>query len=792
MYRAIINRSFLGRIALLAGLLIPAAWGFARYIPTNRDTKPPPPALEYLPAEDGEFTFLTSAGPFEYYYREDRDILMVKDQRNGYAWKTGLDIPFNADIDRAVNAAKTSEERIAAAMPKEERLNATYTGFANSLLTVELYDDAFNIQLVSSASRQGASSKLALIEQNHYRLDAEFPGSDLKVKVHIFFTGEGISYRVYDEEIEGTGAQRMAAVILTPFLGASGGVQQFYDPVKKQYDERRAKPPVPGYVFVPDGSGALIRFENNTVALQKYSGSVYGVNPAETMYYYSSDVYAAAKKEPLMPVFGIAHGADQAAFAAWAESGAEHLEITVSPEENMTYYTFAYPRFVYNRQIHQVYNRKGEGYFRLYPERFHFDIEMTYRFLAGNGEDSGGLSADYVGMARAYRERLIKRGILREGRVQADGKMPVRVDFVMSDIKKSIIGMTNVVLTTAGEAAEILSDLLDSGVAPINSGLLGFQNGGITGGKPWALDFTRSIGGAGAFSALFSKMREQGVDVSFAQDYARINKLQMALPRNQAYHVNHWGLRAAVSEQSFVPVQEISYARPEKSAEWFKAQAEKAGNLGAQTMTISGISNLLLSHYGDRPIDREGAAALYAETLDQIEMNIDAETPNEYLWKYIDRFLQTPVLNTQYILETDTVPFLQLVLNGTMELYSPYANFSFYTQEDILQMIDYNVYPSFVISSGPAYLLSDTNSLTYYSTEYRLYRDIIQRVWESVSPVLSQVKGKEWIDRQVLENGVILNTYRGGIKILINYTNDTYRYGDAAASGKTAYVFRGD
>ena len=50
--------------------------------------------------------------------------------------------------------------------------------------------------------------------------------------------------------------------------------------------------------------------------------------------------------------------------------------------------------------------------------------------------------------------------------------------------------------------------------------------------------------------------------------------------------------------------------------------------------------------------------------------------PNKYLWKYTDRYLQSPVGTSQYVYETDTVPFLQMVLNGTMEVYAPYANLS--------------------------------------------------------------------------------------------------------------------
>ena len=42
-----------------------------------------------------------------------------------------------------------------------------------------------------------------------------------------------------------------------------------------------------------------------------------------------------------------------------------------------------------------------------------------------------------------------------------------------------------------------------------------------------------------------------------------------------------------------------------------------------------------------------------------------------------------------------------MVLRGTMEVYGPYSNFSFYTQEDILRMIDYNVSPAFILSKQP-------------------------------------------------------------------------------------------
>jgi hypothetical protein len=502
------------------------------------------------------------------------------------------------------------------------------------------------------------------------------------------------------------------------------------------------------------------------------------------MFYYDNTVYSVRKKEPLMPVFGAAMGNNQQGFAAWADDGGEHMEIVMSPKENMTNYNFIFPRFVFNRQMHQVYNRKGEGYFRLYPERLHYDISMDYRFLTGE-------EANYVGMALAYRRHLIENKTIIPGKVQVDGKMPLRADFIMSDVKKSVIGYGNVITTTAKEAGGIVKDMLDNGIEVMNGGLLGFQDGGITTGKPWTLDFTGSIGTERDFRRLFEETAALGVDLSFYQDYSVISRLQMNLSRNQAYHVNRWGIKAYDNMDPFLPVQEISFARPQRSADWFMQQAKKAAVLGASSVTADGITNRLISHWGRRdPVTASEAVEMFEKTFAESPLPINMKTPNQYLWKYAARFLDTPVFSTQYIIETDTVPFLQLVLNGTMEMYAPYANFSFYTQRDRLRMIDYNVYPSFVLTQKPAHLLSSTNSLNYFSTEYDVYRGTIMNVYSETAACLSHVKGREWLNRTVLEEGIILNEYSGDIKILINYTDNVYRYSGLAVDALTASVIR--
>src|SRR5690606_3888465 len=50
--------------------------------------------------------------------------------------------------------------------------------------------------------------------------------------------------------------------------------------------------------------------------------------------------------------------------------------------------------------------------------------------------------------------------------------------------------------------------------------------------------------------------------------------------------------------------------------------------------------------------------------------------PNEYLLQYANNYLDVPLYSSQYIFETDTVPFLEIVLRGYVDMYSPLLNYS--------------------------------------------------------------------------------------------------------------------
>lgn len=721
------------------------------------------------PILDDNSDLLYESNELSFYYRDDRDLFTIIN-KDGKVFKTGIDTPLGTED-------VPDDEPIV-----EKGLNSTFTGIANSILYLEYYDGD-TIKRTSSAGQKDVTSELKMVSDNQAEFIANFKNLEIQIIVDITFLDYSIKFDIPFENISGEGVLNLAAIILNPFLGASGGMEEHYNPEIEDYEEAIERPLNEGYIFVPDGSGSLIEFKNNDIAFSDYTGTVYGADPATQTYANSSTSQVVEMQDPTLPVFGVAHTDEQKAFVAYADKGAEYMTIISKPKENMNIkYYWVYPRFEYNNNYFQVYNQKGSGYFKNYDNLNEFDISITYSFLYD--ED-----ADYVGMARRYREHLIETGDLTplEDDKKVNGDIPIRLDFIMNDSKSSVIGTTQVNVTDADEVEEILDNLMENGVTNINSGLIGWQAKGETLAQPNDYKFSNVSGSKSRIETLINDFNAKGVDISLSNDYSTINKNSSSYLSSAVQHMNslYPTVDKSKSLPDNVPVSEFSYAHPRIASTWLIDIVNKI-NSYSQSVTIDGISNVLSSSYKNETFSLLDAVELYQETFEKIDTDVNLVAPNKYLLKYTDRYLQSAVTDSKYIFETDTVPFLQLVLNNTMEVYAPYANFSFYTQDDILTMIDYNVYPSFMLSKKSSHLLQDTHSSNLYSTESELYEPLIYNIYGQVNDVLSNVAMFDWIDREEVSNGVIVNTYSSGDIVVINYNDVDYKYNGTTIEALTA------
>lgn len=754
---------------------------------------------------DDAYTLFHENNNFKYYYKKHNGILMIEDKRNHYIWKSGIDHDYDQYIEKTVelyreNNPDADESSIAMiAGPLEAQMNNTREGIANSLIVVDMLRES---DPARTATQMGSSFKTFNIrrnladelevqedsktsvntnnlyqvvnEDNHFVLDYQFKAFEVQIKVHIVTNENGFEIEIKDHEITGGDSNMINYINIMPFMGAYGGKQTLYNTESGKWDIEVLKERKQGYVFVPDGPGALIEYSDYASSLSGYTGLVYGNDLAQQSSNKTVVSASVPLKNPLMPLFGIALE-EKAAFLAYAKKGEPYMQILSRPNDssdsyNLTNYTISFPRFMFNKSYSQVYNQAGDTYIDSFNERNHYDINMQYHFLASE--------PNYIGMAKAYKNYLLNESILHMLEMPTEIDIPIRIDFLMSDAKKALIGTEDVVVTKIDDVNRILLELQADNILNINTGLLGYQKGGLTLGSKSKFLAHTDIGSKNEFSAVIEQMNLLGIDISLHVDYAKITSEAISLTNNAAKHYNGIYLSQANPNGLTALTDTFYYTRPKRIVEFLLSHEKAVRTMSVSSITNEGFTNLLYGDYGSKGNDVMESIEMYQAALNQLQDTymINNVTPNQYLWQTTDRFLQTPMFSSQYIVQTKTVPFLQIVLNGTMELYTTYVNFSFYEQKDILKMIDYNTFPAFILTNEPAYLLQKTNAQNFFSTEYDINKSLILDVYEKVNDALKHVRGSDWIDRIELSNHVILNRYQNGITIIINYSNQPFMH----------------
>ena len=735
---------------------------------------------------------------FEYYYSGKKMILRILNKKSGYVWSTGEGSDTKAEMtSKCSGISLYSDEYYACAIDAGPKKNGDSTdeiyAEVNGLLYFTFFSGTNKIvkKTFTSAEFLGHSKyanewmfKVVYNQTNATTGNVEF---DFRINMRLTFTDDGFDVNIYDEDVTGETAYLISSIVPLPRLGQSGGKMLqcrientdengkgncVFDAKSTLIDNPRTN--LSGYIFVPDGSGALIRFDDvkyydaDTDFYYDMYGDPYRNYYDDLEFKQNNEVKEAGyvpKKQIMMPVWGVSYGNNQDAFVAYVKKGAEYFGLVYKGRTKDSYeYASIQPRFERNRKYVFVFGSKSSDQYLTEKEAYHYDVSISYNFLQGDGSD-GELPANYVGMALKYRDYLLKHNL-----VNRDVELNVgpRVDFLMSDVKRGILGYQEVHMTNTNDIVNMLNDLHDDGINNVFSSLFGWQSGGVSKGKPWKVKYNNKSGGKKGFKHIFNVAEDYGYDVAFQEEYAMINESQTksynaycvkTLQRNYGYYI---------LSESLKPITWWEYVNANVQGKWLNKQAKKLAklhdNMGINT---GSMSTLLVPDYGKGLTYQDAANALYQATKEAKEkygIKLSGNTPNFYLWRNYENFLNISVYNTQYQCETDSVPFLEILLGGLVNMYAEYSNFSFYDDISQLKMIDYNINPSFIITASENTDIMYTNSRDWFSTAYSRYHPIIKEICAKVLPILEKTKGKTIVDRKVVklpnnELGLYVNTY---------------------------------
>ncbi len=524
-----------------------------------------------------------------------------------------------------------------------------------------------------------------------------------------------------------------------------------------------------GYMFIPDGNGALIYLENKEGRFRSgFTGMIYGDDPGfdrpstSNLLWDDFNIINDANKV-FAPVYGMAHTGEGIAYLAVVEKGAERASIIANPNGANVDYNRIYARFT-QRLVYTQYNSNNSSSAFQTPEgaRSHSDLQVHWIFLREE-------NANYCGMANAYRDYLMERGDLTAA---ADNSYNTRVDFLGTERESWVVGTSAVVMTTVDDIREIYEDLKTQGVTDILTVYKGWQKGGLYNLPISSYKADSKIGGTGDLTSLVKDSAAEGIEIYLYNDALRLNPSESGSVFNVVKQVN----KRRFSESTYKEVyEEFLYMIPSRTKTLLNQFVKSYTKKGVDQLALAGITDTLYSHYYDNVFySRYDTAEEYDSILSEVsgKAKLVMEQPFAYLWKYADAFLDMPLYTSNYMYEDESVPFLSIVLKGVMPMYSEYVNFEANKKEFFLKMVETGTFPSFYITKESSSDLVNTNSSDIYSSQYEVYRDTMITYAQELSSINEKVEGAYITGHEIRDNGVTVVTYGNGVKIYLNYGND--------------------
>lgn len=531
-----------------------------------------------------------------------------------------------------------------------------------------------------------------------------------------------------------------------------------------------------GYVLIPDGSGALITLEGAPEEKASFTLDIYG---DDLGYMSPSFRLRALSIKPIqrvtIPLFGVVHDVGNTGFYVIGEQGANYASLNFKSTGLINDYYATYFSFRYRESYEQYQSRSNEDQYRIsfQDDPNDYDVTMRYVFVSG-------AAADYVGIAKSYRDHLSASGQLGDRRRQDFAQPPTKFDFIGTEITDGILRLKTKEITTYEEIADILKTIQDDGYTELTTALKTFSL------DEWGYRFEvfRSLGGRNDFRTLLSDLDEADIDFSYYLDYVRSYNTfssghAQTLSKREIYHV----------ELSRMYFAHLVYDT-RLYDQFAKEDIADLLDYGIDGVAMNGLDRAIYTSFDDGVVNStrnmsEVNAMLARYQASSIRTGV--HLPDAYMYSYISTYYDAPLSSSEFSVSAASIPFVQLVLSGHVDMYSPYLNFASDEARTLLRLVEYGVFPSYVLTGGSTYDLKRTNSSNYYITEYDVLKNRIDAYYDTIEAGLSASINAEMTDHTFVAEGVVLVTFDNGTQILLNYNNAS-RTVDALSIPAMGYV----
>ena len=164
-----------------------------------------------------------------------------------------------------------------------------------------------------------------------------------------------------------------------------------------------------------------------------------------------------------------------------------------------------------------------------------------------------------------------------------------------------------------------------------------------------------------------------------------------------------------------------------------------------KSISISTIGNTLNSDFdSDEPYNRNDAKKFTEEFLAAVKSDVASvmsDKGNVYTWQYIDKMLNVSLQSSRSLYASASVPFMGVVLHGSVEFAGTALNMAGDVDYDLLKAIENGAGIYFILSYDNTELLKEDFKLSkYYSVRYDIWHDELIQRYNELNELLRDVQ----------------------------------------------------
>ena len=528
-----------------------------------------------------------------------------------------------------------------------------------------------------------------------------------------------------------------------------------------------------GYLFVPDGSGAIMYFDTVRHNQGLFFSHVYGHDEAVLRTELIHD-----NRSPY-PVFGIYRNGKT--FAAIIDQGASYAAIRAEVSGMGTPYSRVHPSFrLMHGDMLDVAGRSRDNIL-MHEQDLNRDEQIVIRYVFTQ-------NPGYVGMAVAYREFLQSRHPQLNNRVAQPVNAMVEI-LGAALTNQHFLGFPverPAPLTTYAQAADMMNTLADLGWRNLPVKMRGAHNESIDHSIPTSLDLISQLGNRREFDNMLNTASGHGFDFYLEGDFMfmRNNQMFNGFSRNRdvvrqvsLQRLEHTGFNHIWFGQEpggSVLADPIHLATPAFTQRIVRNFVEEAASRGVHNIAFRSMGSALAGDFNeDAHVSREASMLMRQDLLQELHdqgTGIWLNYGFAYAMPFANVITGMPVSDQGFNITDASVPFYQIALHGLVPFAGRPVNLAEDFSYNLLRTVESGSALFFSFMDVPSAYIEVTRYRRYFANEFDRWIDIANDFYTRQANDFGHLYNQLITDHQILHPGVTVTVYEDGTRVYVNTT----------------------